>query len=212
MIHRHPIRLGLCLLLAAPMLAGCSDAWRTTLGLKQTAPNEFKVAEREPLAMPPSLNELPAPQPGAERPQATSPRMRARQALFAPAGSGPQAATSTAADPMGRVGGGLSDGASGDSRSNLSDGEQRLLARANADAAPDDIRRIVAREAEQRAEAQRSLLDDYIFWREPELPGVVVDADAEARRLRDNQAQGQPLTEGEVPIEQREDRGLLGNL
>ena len=194
MINRRPIRLALALLLAAPLLAGCSDGLRKTLGLKQTAPDEFKVARREPLSLPPSLSDLPTPQPGAGRPQATSPRMRARQALFAGAASGQGTLAATA------------------SGGRLSDGEQRLLAGANAGAAPEDIRQVVAREAEAQAEAMRGPLDDYIFWRDPELPGDVVDADAEAKRLRDNRAQGKPLTEGEVPIEEREDRGLLGNL
>ena len=197
MRHRRPIRLGLALLLAAPLLAGCSDGWRKTLGLKQTAPDEFKVAEREPLTMPPSLNELPAPQPGARRPQATSPRMRAQQALTAGATGASTAVSGSSA-------------AGSDDR--LSAGERRLLARANADTAPEDIRQVVAREAKARAEAQRSILDDYIFWRDPELPGEVVDAEAEAKRLRDNRAQGKPLTEGDVPIQERKDRGLLGEL
>jgi hypothetical protein len=195
MTHCRPIRLALALLLAAPLLAGCSDGWRTTLGLKQTAPDEFKVAEREPLTMPPSLSELPTPQPGAGRPQATSPRTRAQQALLAGATAGQVTAASTTA-----------------SGGQLSAGEQRLLARANAGAAPDNIRQVVSREAEARAEAQRGFLDDYIFWRDPPLPGEVVDAEAEAKRLRDNRAQGKPLTEGEVPIQEREDRGLLGDL
>jgi hypothetical protein len=195
MTHRRPIRLVLALLLAAPLLAGCSDGWRKTLGLKQTAPDEFKVAEREPLTMPPSLSELPTPQPGAGRPQATSPRTRAQRALLAGATGGQATVASTAPS-----GGGLSAG------------EQRLLARADAGGAPDDIRQVVAREAEARAEAQRGFLDDYIFWRDPPLPGEVVDAEAEAKRLRDNRAQGKPLTEGEVPIQEREDRGLLGDL
>ena len=205
MRHRRPIRLGLALLLAAPLLAGCGDGWRKTLGLKQTAPDEFKVAEREPLTMPPSLSELPTPRPGAGRPQATSPRMQAQQALFAGATSGQGTVAATAS-------GGLSGGSGAAANGRLSDGEQRLLARANADAAPADIREVVAREAEAQAEALRGPLDDYIFWRDPELPGEVVDADAEAKRLRDNRAQGKPLTEGEVPIEEREDRGILGNL
>lgn len=205
MINRRPIRLALALLLAAPLLAGCSDGLRKTLGLKQTAPDEFKVAKREPLSIPPSLNQLPTPQPGAGRPQATSPRMQAQQALFAGAASGQGTVAANAS-------GGLSGGSAAASGGRLSDGEQRLLARANADAAPEDIREVVTREAEAQAEAMRGPLDDYIFWRDPAQPGDVVDADAEAKRLRDNRAQGKPLTEGEVPIEEREDRGLLGNL
>jgi len=192
MTYRRPIRLGLALLLTAPLLAGCSDGWRKTLGLKQSAPDEFKVARREPLAMPASLDQLPEPKPGAQRPQAATPRTQAERALFASARSG--------------------DGAPGAGDGGLSDGERRLLSSANAGAAPEDIRQLVEREAEQRAESLRGFLDDYIFWREPERPGEVIDAAAEAKRLRDNRAQGRPLTEGEVPVEEREDRGILGNL
>lgn len=203
MTYRRPICVGLALLLTLPLLAGCSDGWRRTLGLEQTAPDEFKVAEREPLTMPPTLNELPTPRPGVRRPQATSPRMRAQQALFAATAPGQGTLASSSSS------GGLSGGSSGAA---LSDGERRLLARANADAAPQDIRQTLAREAEERADALRGPLDDYLFWTDPQLPGEVVDANAEAKRLRDNQAQGKPLTEGEVPIQEREDRGLLGGL
>ncbi|MBK1699192.1 DUF3035 domain-containing protein [Rhodovibrio salinarum] len=194
MTHRRPIRLVTVLLLALPALAGCSDSWRTSLGLKQTAPDEFKVAEHEPLEMPPSLSELPPPRAGGGRPQATSPRVRAQQALLA--------SPATGQEQPGMPGG----------RGGLSDGEQRLLANANAGAAPADIRQTVAREAAERAEDLQGPLDDYIFWRDPEQPGEVVDAQAEARRLRENRAQGKPLEDGEVPIQEREDRGILGGL
>jgi hypothetical protein len=206
MMQRRPFRTAAVLLfLTAPALAGCSDGWRTSLGLKQTAPDEFKVAERAPLTMPPSLNELPPPRPGAGRPQATSPRTRARQALFAsPAGQ----ATAAGARSGGLSGG--SNAASGGGA--LSDGERRLLTRANAGAAPDDIRDIVARESEARAQALRGPLDDYIFWQDSPRPGEAVDAAAEARRLRENRAQGRPLNAGEVPVEERKDRGILGGL
>ena len=55
---------------------------RERLGLVAQAPNEFNVVTRAPLRVPPTLEELPVPQPGLARPQELQPTEEAQIALF----------------------------------------------------------------------------------------------------------------------------------
>jgi hypothetical protein len=58
----------------------------------------------------------------------------------------------------------------------------------------------------------RSFLDSLIFWRKPEPPGDVVDASAEAARLKNNAEQGLPVTAGDTPVIKRRKKALLEGL
>ncbi len=174
---------------AALALAGCGDGIDKQLGLGKNPPDEFKVVERAPLAIPPQF-QLRPPAPGAERPQEGSARQRAEAAVFTREGE--QGASTRL-----------------DAARGLSDGERTLLARAGADQAPDDIRQIVNQESRKLREANETLLEDLVFWREPPPAGEVVDADAEANRIRENQALGEDVDQGETPTIERKQRGLL---
>jgi hypothetical protein len=48
-----------------------------------------------------------------------------------------------------------------------------------------------------------------MFWRKPTPPGIVVDAQKEGQRLRENSALGQSQETGDTPIIQPKRRGLL---
>ena len=48
-----------------------------------------------------------------------------------------------------------------------------------------------------------------MFWREEVPPGRIIDADAEAKRLRENAALGKPVTAGETPTIERKKKALL---
>ena len=61
--------------------AGCGSDTARTFGFTRDAPDEFQVTTRAPLSMPPALGELPAPRPGADRPQELSQRQAAEAAL-----------------------------------------------------------------------------------------------------------------------------------
>ena len=41
-----------------------------------------------------------------------------------------------------------------------------------------------------------------MFWREPDPPGIPVDPNREAQRLRENAALGRDPTDGETPVVQ----------
>lgn len=86
---------------------------------------------------------------------------------------------------------------------------QQAFVKAAGPAAPPDIRQLLA----QDANATPSLTDRLMFWKSAKPKGVVVNAQAEARRLQENAALGRPPTAGVTPIIQPDDNsGFLGSL
>ncbi len=75
--------------LIALTLAACGRS-----GYDRERPDEFAVARQAPLVIPPDFSLTP-PQPGAPRPQDTSPSQQALEALFG--GPAPRSATETSA-------------------------------------------------------------------------------------------------------------------
>lgn len=166
-------------------LSACGDT-RKALGLDKNPPDEFKIVNRAPLSLPPDYALRP-PQPGAARPQEQGVPDLARQAVMGPAGRGAAPTAAATASP----------------------GETALLARAGARQADPRIRETVDREALALADADKTFLDYITFWRKPEDPGTVVDAEKEAQRLRENAALGRPATDGDTPIIRKRKKGAL---
>jgi hypothetical protein len=216
----------LVLALALPLALAACEGVRQELGLTKQPPDEFAVvASKAPLVVPPDFSLRP-PRPGAPRPQETQPRDAARGALVAatqpdqrpraPAartgavGAPPPQQFAAAAPANAPVVFGApptpsrSVAPAGPSR-----GEKALLGEAGAGGADPTIREIVNRESALLVDADRSFTDRLIFWQEKPPPGEVVDAGAEARRLRENAATGSAATEGETPIVVRRKRGWL---
>ncbi len=174
-----------CVLL---LLAGCSDSdgLSRTFGLIRDRARRVPVTTRAPLSMPPDFTLRP-PQPGAERPQEQTTTQRAEATLV------PQAALGTAAP------------AAGDSP-----GLDALL-QAAGPRPPADIRAKVDQEAARSSDNQM-LTDKLMFWKDPPLPGVVVDADKEAQRLRENAALGQQPDTGDTPVIQSKPKNFIDTL
>ncbi|WP_135467777.1 DUF3035 domain-containing protein [Crenalkalicoccus roseus] len=174
MTLRRPLH-GLLALAALAALAACGPNTARQFGFTRDAPDEFQVTTRAPLSMPPSLGDLPSPRPGAARPQEYTPR-QAAEATLAPGAllGGSQVPTA---------------------------GEAALLAQAGGPVSS-DIRRRVDEESLRLERGDRALVDRLMFWREPEPPGIAVDARRESQRLRENAALGRDPTEGETPVVQ----------
>lgn len=166
--------------MASLLLAGCSET-KKMLGFQKVAPDEFNVVARAPLSLPPEY-QLRPPEPGAVRPQETSVRDQAKSLLTGKSGI----------DAKGRSG-----------------GEVALLTQAGAEELDPNIRGVVNRELAALAEADRSVVDRLVFWRKREPEVKLLDSDKEQQRLRENQALGQPVTEGDSPIIKRRKKGLL---
>ena len=151
-------------------------------------PGRVRIVTRQPLAVPPDV-ELRPPQPGAPRPQEQNPRDRARASVFS--------------EPVNTGGGGVQSGPL------RSQGEQALLSAAGADQADPDIRQKVNDETNAIQEADSSILDELVFWREVQPTAEEVDASEESRRIREAGARGESPTTGETPIIERRRRGIL---
>jgi hypothetical protein len=188
--------------LAAALLGGCSGA-REAIGIdKRPPPDEFQVTTRQPLSLPPNY-QLRPPQPGAQ-PLETAVTEQAKQTVF---GRDPGPGTK-----------GMSAGGKGELASSLpgferrSAGEQALLGKAGAAAADPNIRILVDRDSQQIADANKTVVDDLLFWRKPQEAGVIIDANKEADRLKTNAAAGKAPTEGDTPTIKRKSRGILDGL
>ncbi|MEQ8178678.1 MAG: DUF3035 domain-containing protein [Amphiplicatus sp.] len=110
-------------------LAGCS-----ALGGKKNPPDEFAIATKAPLVVPPDYSLRP-PRPGESRPQELSASDRAQRVLMG----------DTSATPP-------------------TPGEQYLLRKANALSADASIRTVLAAENGGRAEKDRSFANQLMFW------------------------------------------------
>jgi len=198
-------------MVAGAALSGCGGT-REALGLdKKPAPDEFQVTTRQPLALPPNY-QLRPPQPGAQ-PLEAAVTEQAKQTVF---GRDPSQNQGQAIVPVGTrnaVAAPLPANApSTPGFARRSAGEQALLSRAGASSADPNIRILVDRDSQQIADANKTLVDDLLFWRKPAEPGVMIDADKEAERLKQNQAAGKAPTEGDTPTIKRRSRGVLDGL
>lgn len=169
--------------LATLLLTGCSDA-KKMLGFQKVAPDEFNVVARAPLSLPPEY-QLRPPEPGAVRPQEGHVRDQAKATLL---------------------------GKSGGSAKGRTSGDTALLAKAGGDRVEPDIRSLVNRELAALAEADRSVVDRLVFWRKTDIPATILDPTKEQQRLRENQALGQALGEGDTPVIKRRKKGILERL
>jgi hypothetical protein len=185
-------RVSICLVAALSVVAlsGCDSA-RKALGIEKSPPDEFRIVSRAPLELPPDFSLRP-PKAGAQRPQEATPTQRARQTVFRAGNDQPQA---SAAD-----------------RGSRSEAELALLRQAHAGVADTAIRQTVDEETQRQVASERSFVDALLFWKKPQEPGAVVDAQKESQRLRENVALGKPVTEGETPTIERKRRGLLQGL
>ena len=198
-MYTHNAQAGItaivALTLAGALVSSCESPKRA-LGLQKAPPDEFVVVSRAPLNLPPDFRLRP-PSPGAARGEEAVVVDQARQAVF---GIEPAAGLNRAGSVVAPPGPGMSPG------------EANLLARADAGAADPDIRQVVDRESAVLAEADETFLDRLLRWRDPALAGTVVNADAEAQRLRETQALGVPATTGDTPVIERKKRGPLEGL
>lgn len=128
------IRTGLALAVAASALSSCAGMGKA-LGGGKNPPDEFAIATKAPLVVPPDYALRP-PKPGETRPQELSPSERARQVLLGDVSSAPPTS-----------------------------GEQMLLQGAGATVADPNIRSILAAENGGRDEKDRSFANQLMFWK-----------------------------------------------
>ena len=177
------------LLLAPLMVAGCSNGTMQVLGLQRDPPDEFQVTTQPALAMPPDLNAaaaaLPAPIPGAPRPQDVAVPQQAEDAMLG--GAALEGGTPSTA------------------------GDQNFLQHAGP-APPPGIRQEVNSLAARDAKSQTLGNRVNPFGLTVAKPALV-DASEERQRLQKNAALGLSPASGSTPIvKPKSDRPLGGLL
>ena len=164
-------------------LAGCGSM-REDLGLGRSTPDEFAVIDRPPLAIPPDFGLRP-PVPGAPRPQEVDQSLHASDTLFG--SSDKPAANHT-----------------------LSAAERALVAQSGADKAPPDIRNTINSESTAKVDVEPHLVNELLWWKKDAPQGTVVNADAEAERIKQAKDKGEPINSGATPVIEKEKSGWLG--
>jgi hypothetical protein len=163
-------------------MAACSEL-REDLGFGRNPPDEFAVVERPPLSMPPDYG-LHPPRPGVARPQAIETDQQASEALFG--AKVPKKAQAP------------------------SKGETALLEASGATKVDPNIREIVDRESSQKVVASSHLVQRLINWNGDKERGTIVDAAAEAERLKKAKEGNQSVTSGATPVIEKQKSGWLG--
>ncbi len=191
MIRRKMLRLGsVAALILALGACGQFEGIKKQFGLTKQSPDEFRVVSHAPLTLPPDFTLRP-PEPGLPRPQEGTATERARKAIF------------RVDEPKIKS---LDLTAAADGRSL---GELSLLRAAGVDRADPKIRLLVDRETYAINAESDGFVERLIFWREKEIPGVIVNASEESRRLRENAALGKSVTSGETPTIKRKSEALF---
>lgn len=200
---RRQVAAAAAVLAVAALLGGCGQ-FRDALGYDKDPPDEFQVVARAPLALPPNYDLRP-PEPGADRPQELSPtasaaeRILGRRSAPAQAAGGRQPGPAVQAAPRAPV-------------VVESGGVTALRSQLELDRAQPNIRQIVNRETADFVYEEEYPIDRLLFWKDKPERGVLLDADKESKRLRENAALGQPVDTGQSPTIERKRGGFLQNL
>ncbi|WP_193184307.1 DUF3035 domain-containing protein [Nisaea sediminum] len=189
--------LGLTLCVGTLGLQACSDI-QSAIGNRKQSPDEFAVVARPPLSLPPNFALRP-PTPGEPRPQERDVTKAAERLVL---GSGTQSTVSGTA-------GSVPSSAPSTPVSRETPGESKLRQLLRTAEAEPGIRNTVNQETKSFVYEEEYLIDNLLFWREKAPRGVVVDAEAEKKRLQENAALGNAPTTGETPVIERKRKGLF---
>jgi len=174
---------GLSVLALTLVLTGCGgDGFKKTFGLEANPPDAFDVGTQAPLSLPPELGTLPPPNPGEPRPQQVDASQAGLTALS------PESAITPTATPS-------------------SAGQQALLDQAGP-TPPAGIEADVNQSAMIASKPPGFV--SRLMGTAP-APAPTVDAAAEARRLQENAALGEPVTQGQTPQDSGQKQGLFSS-
>lgn len=175
--------------MAALLLAGCGDSGRV-FGFDREGPDEFTVVRNRPLSVPPEVSLRP-PENGTSQSTRDRSINEARASLRA-AGNGEGGTAPVYPQPAG-----------------ASPGEDALVRRVTAYYGVEpDIRRVVDEESQHFVLEQSKFLNIVLFWKDTPPPGEAIDPDAEARRLREIEARGNPVNSDIAPVIVRKKSGI----
>lgn len=183
MTNLRPFASAACAIVLALAVTGCSDATKKEFGLEANPPDAFAVGTQAPLSLPPELGALPPPNPGEPRPQQVDAAQAGADVL----------------DP---------DNAITPAAGTASPGEQALLDQAGPQP-PSGIRAEVNQQALVASKPPGFVAK---LTGSGPAPVPTVDSSAEERRLQENEALGQPVTNGATPQDSNQPQGFFSRL
>lgn len=172
-------------------LSACSgNTVKETLGIDRSAPDEFRVVSRPPLSVPPEFSLRP-PMVSGDVPASANTTRQAESIVL-----GDEAAAQSKPLPV----------------EPKSSAEAQLLRNAGADQSDPNVRRALVEEKIIKEQAR----EDESWWQTmsilPDKKEPLVDAKAESSRIKKNEEEGKPVTEGETPQTKERDTGVLGRI
>lgn len=195
------------------LLAACDGGTvQETLGISRDGPDEFRVVSRPPLSVPPQFNLRPPARPG----EAVSGQAMDKQAQSLVLGTTPQSGASntfvlqpgnadTAVAPV--------ETQPAVETAGKTMPEHNLLQRAGAQEANPNIRETLEQD---KIESHQVVEEEDGWWdvlsTMPAKKDPLVDAKKEAERLKQNEEEGKPVTEGKTPEVKARDTGILGRI
>lgn len=165
-------------IIAAAAVASGCSTLSRSIGTGKTSPDEFRVVTRAPLTLPPDYSLRP-PRPGEPRPQELEPDADARAALFGQ-----------------------------DVAPNATQGERALVAQAGAENVPADIRDQVDFEGQNVVRRSEGFVNRIINFGGSGSTSAPLDAEAEQRRLQEEEAVRRATGGGEVVIQRNASGGF----
>ena len=196
------------------LLSACnSGEVQDTLGLNRKAPDAFKVVSRPPLSVPPGFDLRP-PQPGAPPLMAGSTEEMARDAVFTSGGKAGMATGAAAVTLEGYAPSNVPSAVMPVEASNVAtSAEAGFLSQAGAGAADPSIRSQLYEDYINNVQAideDASPLESWLGIEDSD--DELVDAQAEAERIRANEEAGMPVNAGDVPTRNDADDGVLNKI
>ncbi len=192
----------LIIIISLLSLTACSGQnARDILGLDRKAPDEFRVVSRPPLSTPPDF-QLRPPVEGEDSLGLPPSDLQAKSLIV-----DGKDISDIDYDIRRKMGGAETAVGVVDSYAIGSEADNALLSRAGAAEADPNIRARIYQERVQTKEEAKS------NWLIPtKTDDIIVDAEKEKARLKANEETGKEVTEGETPVVEPKERGILEKL
>jgi hypothetical protein len=175
-----------------PLVVGCSSGAKDTLGLRRTAPDEFKVISNPPLSLPPEFSLRP-PSEGVDKAAVAAANEKEVKGILEK--KSPAKAIAKAETPK------------------QTKGEGAFLSSAGTGDADSQIKEILNKETSENKKEEKGFFSKLASFKDDkDAKAEVVNASGEKDRIAKNKEEGKPVTEGETPTATPAKKGLLQNI
>lgn len=203
---RSHLRHAVISLLCMTSVTGCGSDVKDTLGMTRVSPDEFRVVSRPPLTVPPQFSLRP-PSVDANPPGMVPTTEQAKEMVLGGTQTG-EIDNALAQRPSAQGSTDASNPISG----NVTEADKRFLQQFGVTEADPTIRQqlIEERVTKQLVEEEESWWEVLSVKPKPKDP--TVNAGKEYDRIQENKDAGKSVTEGETPVRESKDLGILGRI